>query len=174
MSKNTAGRPPKYTSKEEIEILIDQYFKDCEGTLLKDEETGKILFDKYDRPVYIGAHPPTVTGLALALGFKTRISLLDYQGKAEFRDTILKAKSKIEQYTEERLFDRDGSNGAKFSLQNNFKRWKDDKSAAENKPPVINVICDIPDTLIVENDDTTETETEKETETEAEDDGTES
>ena len=115
-----------------------------------------------------------MTGLALALGFKTRISLLDYQGKAEFRDTILKAKSKIEQYTEERLFDRDGSNGAKFSLQNNFKRWKDDKSVAENKPPVINVICDIPDTLIVENDDTTETETEKETETEAEDDGTES
>ena len=29
----------------------------------------------------------------------------------------------MEQYAEERLFDRDGVNGARFSLANNFKGW---------------------------------------------------
>ena len=28
-------------------------------------------------------------------------------------------------YTEERLFDRDGSNGAQFSLRNNFRGWNE-------------------------------------------------
>lgn len=40
-------------------------------------------------------------------------------------DTITRAKTMIEAYTEERLFDRDGSNGAQFSLRNNFAGWND-------------------------------------------------
>ncbi len=141
--RNAGGRPPKYTSKEQIEGLIEQYFQDCEGHILTNEQTGQPVLDKWGFPVYVDRHPPTVTGLALALGFATRISLLDYQGKAEFRDTILRAKSRIEQYTEERLFDKDGANGAKFSLQNNFRRWKEDKGD-EAKVPSINIVCDIP------------------------------
>ena len=31
-----------------------------------------------------------------------------------------RAKARCEQYAEERLFDRDGTNGAQFSLKNNF------------------------------------------------------
>ena len=31
----------------------------------------------------------------------------------------------VEAYTEERLFDRDGSNGAQFSLRNNFSGWNE-------------------------------------------------
>lgn len=73
----------------------------------------------------INQKPPTVTGLALALGFSTRLSLLNYQGKKEFMNTITRAKSMVEAYTEERLFDRDGSNGAQFSLRNNFRGWND-------------------------------------------------
>ena len=57
------------------------------------------------------------------MGFTTRQGLLNYQGKKEFLDTITRAKAKVEQYTEERLFDRDGTNGAQFSLRNNFKGW---------------------------------------------------
>ena len=38
-------------------------------------------------------------------------------------DTITRAKTFIEQYAEERLFDKDGAYGAKFSLANNFKGW---------------------------------------------------
>ena len=118
MTKGQVGRPPKYEHKEEIEGLIEEYFKKCEGEILKDEE-GEVIFDKFGNPVIVGARPPTVTGLALALGFSTRLSLLNYQGM----NTITRAKSMGEAYAEERLFDKDGSNGARFSLINNFRGW---------------------------------------------------
>ena len=123
-TNRSVGRPPKYKCKEEIEEKIDAYFKECEGEILKDDE-GKIVYNKFGNPVIINQKPPTVTGLALALGFTTRLDLLRYQGKKEFCNTITRAKTMIEAYTEERLFDREGSNGAQFSLRNNFKGWND-------------------------------------------------
>lgn len=123
-TKKAVGRPPKYKSKEEIEEKIEAYFKECEGEILKDDD-GNTVFNKFGNPIIINQHPPTVTGLALALGFKTRLSLLNYQGKKEFMNTITRAKSRVEAYAEERLFDRDGSNGAQFSLKNNFKGWNE-------------------------------------------------
>lgn len=116
------GRPPKYKSKEEIEEKIEQYFKDCEGHPLTDDE-GKPVYNKWGYPIIIDKKPPTVTGLALALGFTSRLDLLRYQGKREFCNTITRAKSRVEQYAEERLFDKDGTSGAQFSLRNNFKGW---------------------------------------------------
>lgn len=122
----TIGRPPKYKNKEEIETKIEQYFKDCEGQQLKDQN-GEPVYNKWGYPVIVDKRPPTVTGLSLALGFSGRSDLLYYQGKKEFRDTIMRAKSRVEQYTEERLFDKEGSSGAQFSLRNNFKGWDADK-----------------------------------------------
>lgn len=125
MPKGRGGRPPKYRHKEEIEGLIEAYFTECEGIPFFDEDgtlrttdKGYILYEKHPKP-------PTVTGLALALGFSTRLSLLNYQGKTEFMNTITRAKSYIEEYAERRLFDKDGVQGAKFSLINNFKGWSD-------------------------------------------------
>ena len=112
-----------YKSKEEIQEKIDKYFEECEGKVLEDKDGNPIL-NKYGCVIIIGSKPPTVTGLALALGFSTRQSLLNYQAQDEFLDTITRAKSRVEQYAEERLFDRDGSHGAQFSLRNNFKGWK--------------------------------------------------
>ena len=104
-TKKAVGRPPKYKSKEEIEEKIDAYFKQCEGEVLKDNN-GNTVFNKFGNPVIINQRPPTVTGLALALGFSTRLSLLNYQGKKEFMNTITRAKARVEAYAEERLFDR--------------------------------------------------------------------
>lgn len=123
-TRKAVGRPPKYESKEEIEEKIEAYFKKCEGEVLK-ADNGEPIFNKYGNPVIINQHPPTVTGLALALGFSSRMSLLNYQGKKEFMDTITRAKARVEAYAEERLFDRDGSNGAQFSLRNNFRGWNE-------------------------------------------------
>lgn len=120
----TVGRPPKYKTVAEMQEKIDAYFKECEGKILKDND-GNIVFDKFGQPIITGARPVTVTGLALALGFTSRQALLNYQAKPQFIDTITRAKSRIEQYAEERLFDRDGANGAKFSLANNFKGWNE-------------------------------------------------
>lgn len=77
--------------------------------------------------------PPTTAGLAYALGFQDRSSLLDYQGRKQFFPSVKRAKLRIEAYTEERLFDRDGVNGAKFSLTNNFKGWKNNPDNAEGE-----------------------------------------
>lgn len=121
---NVGGKPPKYKNKEEIQQKIDQYFEDCKGEPLCDAD-GNLMLDKWQNPIMIGQKPPTVTGLALALGFTGRQALLNYQAKKEFVDTITRAKSRVEEYAESRLFDRDGSNGAQFSLRNNFKGWND-------------------------------------------------
>ena len=129
--KNKGGRPPMYKSADEMTNIIEEYFKSCEGTILKDTD-GELVYDKYGRPVIVGQKPPTVTGLALALGFNCRLSLLNYQGKDEFVNTITRAKARIEEYAETRLFDKDGVQGAKFSLANNFKEWRE-KSETENK-----------------------------------------
>ena len=111
-----------YKTVEEIQEKIDTYFEECEGTVLNNEN-GEVVLNKYGDPVIVGRKPLTITGLALALGFNSRQALLNYQDKPEFYDTITRAKAKVEQYAEERLFDKDGSNGAKFSLSNNFKGW---------------------------------------------------
>ena len=116
-----------YKTKEEMQEKIDAYFKSCQGTVYKDKE-GEIVLDKYGMPVIIGEKPLTITGLALALGFNSRQALLNYQAKDEFNDTITRAKAFVEQYCEERLFDKDGANGAKFSLANNFEGWKEKQS----------------------------------------------
>lgn len=146
--KNLGGRPPKYTCKEEIEGKIEEYFKSCEGRPFYADD-GEIMRDKMGYPIFVDKHPPTMTGLALALGFLSRQSLLNYQGKKEFRDVITKAKSRIELYTEEQLFNRDGANGAKFSLQNNFKGWNEaareaTAQAATAAATAVKIICDIP------------------------------
>ena len=134
------GRPPMYNTKEEIQEKIDAYFEDCKGKMLYDPE-GKPLTDKYGMPVIFGARPLTVTGLALALGFTSRQALLNYQAKDEFVDTIMRAKAVVEQYAEERLFDKDGANGAKFSLANNFDGWKEKQQieAEVNSEVTINI-----------------------------------
>ena len=138
--ENKVGRPPMYKTKEEIQEKIDAYFKSCEGSYLTDSE-GNCILNKYGMPVVVGSKPLTITGLALALGFTSRQALLNYQAKDEFVDTILRAKAKVECYAEERLFDKDGANGAKFSLANNFEGWKEKQQieADINSEMTINV-----------------------------------
>ena len=123
MAGKQVGRPPKYRSVEEIQAKIDAYFEECKGHVMM--WGGHAVTDKNGNPVIVDARPITVTGLALALGFNSRQSLLNYQAKKEFMDTIMRAKARVECYTEERLFDNAGANGAKFSLANNFDGWKD-------------------------------------------------
>lgn len=122
---------PRYKTVEEMQAVIDQYFEDCKGEPIIGDD-GQPILDKYGQPFIINAHPPTVTGLALALGFTSRQALLNYQAKKAFVDTVLRAKARIEAYAEERLFDRDGQRGAEFSLKYNF-RWADEKKQAEDE-----------------------------------------
>ncbi|MBQ6945372.1 MAG: hypothetical protein IJN43_13750 [Ruminococcus sp.] len=126
--KKKVGCPPMYKTVEQMKEKIEEYFELCEGEPYFDEE-GKPFFTDKGVIIYkVQPKPPTVTGLALALGFASRQALLNYQGKDEFNDTITRAKSRVEEYAETRLFDKEGSNGAKFSLANNFEGWREKQS----------------------------------------------
>ena len=131
MSEKKVGRPATYKTVEEMQAKIDAYFDSCYGEYATDDE-GNLMTDKSGHPVMTKPRPLTVTGLALALGFSGRQALLNYQDKPKFMDTIKRAKSRIEQYAEERLFDKDGVNGAKFNLSNNFKGWSEKQQIDSN------------------------------------------
>lgn len=123
------ARPLKYKTVDELQAAIDQYFNACKGEVLLDDK-GSVVTDKHGRPIIIDAEPPTVTGLAFALGFSSRQSLLNYQGRKAFLDTITRAKLRCEAYAEGRLYDRDGSRGAEFSLKYNF-RWEEARNTGD-------------------------------------------
>ena len=121
------GRPKKYNNAEEMQKKIDEYFNSCQKPVkIFSKDLGKyiIVTDEKGNIEYEQYKPYTITGLANALNM-SRQDLINYEKENEFFDTITRAKRKVEQYVEERLFDKDGANGAKFNLANNFSRWKD-------------------------------------------------
>jgi hypothetical protein len=122
--KHPGGRPPQFLPEdvEELQRRIDKFFEDCDGKPFLDED-GNPVRNKDGKVIRDDKKPYTITGLALAIGFNSRQALLNYQEKPEFFDTITRAKARVERYAEERLYDNNGANGAKFSLANNFKGW---------------------------------------------------
>lgn len=74
--------------------------------------------------------PFTVSWLATFLD-TSRETLMDYQEKDEFSDTIKRAKQRIYAYTEESLFTKWSATWAIFSLKNNY--WWVDKSEVDSK-----------------------------------------
>lgn len=134
------GRKPFYADTPEglalMERRIKDYFDWCDGEPLLDEE-GNVRTDKYGVPVMV-AHPRTITGLSLALGFNSRDGLIEYAKKRRFADTITRAKAAVEQYAEERLFDRDGAKGAEFTLRCNYG-WRD-KAKEEQETRTVGVV----------------------------------
>lgn len=91
------ARPLKYKTVKELEQAIKRYFSSAEAT----------------------GRPLTISGLALALD-TSRQTLLDYEAKEGFTDTVKKAKLKIENWTEEQLFTNPRTAGIIFNLTNNF------------------------------------------------------
>lgn len=123
------GRGPAYRDPAEMERAIDAYFRDCEGEILRGED-GEPVLDRGGKPLVVNAHPPTVSGLALALGFSSRQSLLNYQGKPGFAETVRRARLRVEDYCEGRLYDKDGRQGAEFALRHNFS-WLEPEDTGE-------------------------------------------
>lgn len=95
------GRPLKFKTVEDLDEKIEAYFSECKET---------------DKPM-------TITGLALALD-TTRETILDYEDRKEFSDTIKRAKLRCQEYTENYLYTGKNATGAIFSLKNNYG-WVD-------------------------------------------------
>lgn len=118
-AKKDIGRPLKFKTVKQLEKLIDKYFNDCEEN----------------------QEPYTITGLALALD-TTRHTLIDYEERKEFLHTIRKAKARVENYAEKKLYSNH-TIGAIFHLKN--FGWAD-KIDVENsgKVEIVRIIDDIP------------------------------
>jgi len=113
-----AGRPLKFKSVEKLQKKIDEYFESCwaEVVIGVDKE-GNVVRERRQ------VKPYTVSGLASYLD-TNRQTLINYEEKEDFFDTIARAKAKIEAFTEEQLFTPKIANGVAFNLKNNFG-WRD-------------------------------------------------
>jgi len=99
---HAGGRPLKFKTPEDLEEMVDGYFTNCD----------------------LEKKPYTITGLALWLD-TSRETLLDYQERPEFSDTIKRAKGKCENWVEEgALMNKINATAAIFNLKNNYG-WKD-------------------------------------------------
>ena len=112
------SRSKKFKTVEELQRLIDGYFKECED---------------YGEPV-------TITGLALYLD-TTRETLMDYQRKGGYSEVVKRAKQRVEFAYEKRLIKR-GNAGDIFALKQ--FGWKDrieqEVSSPQGAPFTVKVI----------------------------------
>lgn len=146
MANSKRGRPKKFNKSEEMQKKINDYFESCFKEDLKYNADKGYYEPKKDYKGNIIKYqfkPFTITGLANALGI-TRETLLRYEEDKKFSDTVRKAKQKVEEYVEERLFDRDGVNGAKFNLINNFNNWSDKQEFNTSNTNKVQIINDLP------------------------------
>lgn len=100
MRKN--GRPLKYETVEELQTAIEEYFAN---------EPDK----------------PTISGLALHLGFESRKTLYNYKGREKFLHTIEKGILRIENKHEQRLYEG-APTGSIFWLKTRGWNEEDDGS----------------------------------------------
>lgn len=120
--KNPVGRPRKYKNVEELQLLIDEYFRVC---------------DEMRRPY-------TITGLALFLDMD-RKSLLRYEKEYEdeFCHAITRAKERVQEFVECCLFKKGIAQGVIFNLKNNFG-WQEKQEIETNVNNLVTIIDDLP------------------------------
>lgn len=117
---NNGGRPPIHDNEESILKAINEYFTYIQGEPDTDE---KSALDWVRRP-----EAPTITGLALFLGYSTKQSIYDNIDKKEFSYLLKRAVMVIENHHEKRM-DSTTVAGSIFVLKN--MGWKD-KTEVEN------------------------------------------
>lgn len=140
---NKGGAKPMYNTPEEMEQIIDDYFESCWDEVWEEvynkEDRSWIWVQKFDRdgkPLMKLIERPTVTGLALVLGFTSRQALLNYQVKKEFVDTVKKAKLIVEHYYEKGVTEGDIHPATGIFILKNFE-WKDVFEINTNKEPEV-------------------------------------
>ena len=125
----TSGRPSIFKSPEELEEKINEYFEYIQGE--KDGEQQVTLskngvIETRTEPKWIREpEPPTITGLALFVGFGGKSTMYDYINKVEFSEPLKRAVSYVEKSYELAL--RNNScTGAIFALKN--MGWMDSQT----------------------------------------------
>lgn len=94
------GQPPKYKDKASFQKKIDEYFDSIT------DDKGNYL------------RPPTVSGMAIYLGFVDRRSMYHYRDKDEFYGAVKRAIGMVEAYNEEQTAKGSRCAGNIFILKN--------------------------------------------------------
>ena len=125
----SAGRPSLFKTQKDLENKIEEYFFFIRGEFEEvssvDDEGDTVKKKEFTRD----PETPSITGLALYLGFESRQSIYDYEKDGEFSYTIKRARLKVESAYEQALLSR-YSTGAIFALKN--FGWSD-KQEIDNK-----------------------------------------
>jgi hypothetical protein len=128
---STGGRW-KYETVEELEAAVEEYVSSRKPTKLLDDQ-GNVVRNPNGQPVWV-RQPPTITGLALALGFKDRKSFYEQEARGDgFARALARARSLIEEHHEARLSEA-GSTGSIFFLKNHG--WIDEQTVSGGERPV--------------------------------------
>jgi len=101
---NNGGAPAMYDKPEDMTPLLESFVEEHLGT---DDKSGERFLKKM----------PTITGLALHLGFSDKSSIYDYEKKNEFAHLIKRARLFVEYGYENQLHGRNPT-GAIFVLKN--------------------------------------------------------
>lgn len=109
---------------QELQKLIDEYFESRRGTRRVYPRNGEPFEEEWLRP-------PTFTGLALSVGV-SRMTLWRYvHRRVEVPDDVLlvltRASERLQEMVEEAMFHRETYQGARFSLEVNFRHGKEDE-----------------------------------------------
>lgn len=112
------GRPPIFETVKDLENLVEAYFEyikgDSEWKTGSDEEGNPKDYQVFTR----SPESPSITGLALFLGFESRQSVYDYEKKNDdFSYTIKRARLRVEASYEQFLLTK-AATGAIFALKN--------------------------------------------------------
>lgn len=150
-----AGRPTKFSSPEQLEKLIKEYFDSITISIPRTKPNtnpDKDVDDDFKEPILnnLGeqiidtewASIPSILWLCEYLDI-VRNTLSDYESKPDYSDTIKKAKTRIEKYNAEQLYRKEQVTGIIFNLKNNFD-WKDKTESEVKMTAQINNLSDLP------------------------------
>ena len=102
---------PMYDSPVEFQVMVDNYFENDA------EEIDKIIGAGPTARV-VRVKMPTITGLCESLGFCSRQTFYDYEKEPGYKDTVKKARQRIERMYEQILIGGSVPTGAIFALKN--------------------------------------------------------
>ena len=137
MTKRNKGRPPLYKTPDALRAAVDRYFESCTGVPVYTPD-GLPVLTRTGVQVMAGETPPTVAGLAYALGFHDRHTFTEQRKRGPaFLEVVQYARLRVEEYAERRLYDPVSFRGAAFVLQSCFgwERVKD-----PDTPPEVRLI----------------------------------
>jgi len=117
------GRPRKYSSPEEMEQIINDYFRECESK----------------------GEPKTIYGLALALDL-TYEGLMGYSTRDEYAGLVKRAKEEIIREVEARGHTSKGNPAFAIFWLKNVAKWADKSEVEMTNRVTLSVPDDVEDT----------------------------